>query len=141
MNGLIEDREGEEYAAFIEEGLFDQLIVLLDQSSDELSKLLINATGPFTLPACCAHLLVELNKQTGEEDADRAADAFGKLERLGCCRGLDHFIFVPSVSTCCYAFFLVQPTTSCCSQLVVISLLPRGLARAPLWQMLVLKPS
>jgi hypothetical protein len=88
MHGLIQYREGEEYARFIDEGLLDQLVALLDRSPDMISDLLIKVVGPFPLPACCAPPVAELNKQAREKDEICADAAFRRLERLGCSRGL-----------------------------------------------------
>jgi hypothetical protein len=112
MKNLVENRSGEDYARFIEDGLFEHAGAASNRFPDLLPHVLITVMGPFPLPDCCALLVMMLNKWARSKDWV-AIGAFKMLTSLAYSRGLDQLLFIRFIESCSFALVLVQETTNC----------------------------
>jgi hypothetical protein len=92
MMHLVKNRNGEDYARFVEEDLFDRLIKHLRSQSSAVPGVLIAVTGAFPLPACCTPLLAEVSHEIHTKHWE-TTDVLTLLASLARSRGVSsHFL-------------------------------------------------
>jgi hypothetical protein len=110
---LVWDRKGEDYARFVEEDLFGQLMKHLPSPIADVARALITIVDKSPFPTCCSPVVIALNEQTKSDNPDHVLDALRFLTRIACCRGLIFYLF-PFAT--CDTFSHLQQTTQCFSQ-------------------------
>jgi hypothetical protein len=113
MLNLVDNRSGEDYARFIEAGLFERAAALLGRYPSQLSEVLINIVGPFPLPEGCTPLVIMLTDHALSRDKRDSIGAFKMLTSLAHSRGLDRLLFIRFTEICSFTPVLVQETTNC----------------------------
>jgi hypothetical protein len=99
MRHLISDREGEDYARFIEEDLFCPLMKCLSSRITDISDVVISVARDFPLPTCCASLVSFLNESLQAEPSLDEEDALKLLASFARCRGLAPSSFALTLGT------------------------------------------
>jgi hypothetical protein len=88
MKRLVQDRNGEDYAIFVEESLFGRMMKCLPSCFIAVLELLTAFTYRFPLPACCAPHFAAVNKQVQETKTSSPKSALNFLTSLALCRGM-----------------------------------------------------
>jgi hypothetical protein len=126
MQDLAGDCDGEDYARFIEEDLFGQILKNIPSPVTDVARALIKIAVRAPLPDCCAPVTITLDEQVRKKmdeeirpwSSDTSMDSLKVLSEFARSRGL---AFCSFVFTGCVILLSLQPTTRCFSQLGVTS--------------------
>jgi hypothetical protein len=94
ISSLCAERDGEDYAMFIENDFFDRVLKMPSIRITSLAPMLITVAGDFPLPACCDRLITVLCEYAADPGTDRSRWMLTPLTRVAKCRGFPSRSFI-----------------------------------------------